>query len=140
MSELIKNKDQLEANSGNEETLSQSLLKQGISRRTFMKFCTTVTSAMALAPASAILMAETLAQTRRQSVIWLSFQECTGCTESLTRSHKPTIESLIFDFISLDYHHTLQAAAGHAAEEARETAMKDNWGKYILIVDGVNSN
>ena len=45
-------------------------------------------------------------------MIWLSFQECTGCTESLTRSPAPTLESLIFDMISLDYHHTLQAASG----------------------------
>ena len=56
------------------------------------------------------------AAARRPSVIWLSFQECTGCTESLTRSHAPTVESLIFDAISLDYHHTLQVAAGEAAD------------------------
>jgi len=124
------------SNSEISETLQDSLRKQGITRRTFLKFCTTVASAMALPPSAAYAMAETLVKTKRQSVIWLSFQECTGCTESLTRSHKPTVESLIFDFISLDYHHTLQAAAGHAAEEAREQAMKDNWGKYILIVDG----
>jgi hydrogenase small subunit len=93
-------------------------------------------SLMALPPGMAEVMAETLAKAKRQSVIWLSFQECTGCTESLTRSHSPTIESLIFDFISLDYHHTLQAASGHAAEAARETAMKEHAGKYILVVDG----
>jgi len=81
-------------------------------------------------------IAEALVNARRPSVIWLSFQECTGCTESLTRSHAPTIEGLIFDAISLDYHHTLQAAAGHAAEAAREEAMKENYGNYVLVVDG----
>jgi hydrogenase small subunit len=69
-------------------------------------------------------------------VIWLSFQECTGCTESLTRSHSPTLEGMIFDLISLDYHHTLQAAAGFQAEEAREHAMKEFDGQYLLVVDG----
>jgi hydrogenase small subunit len=69
-------------------------------------------------------------------VIWLPFQECTGCTESITRAHGATLESLIFEAISLDYQHTLQAAAGDAAERAREQAMKDNWGRYLLIVDG----
>lgn len=122
--------------SDSKQTLSHELVKKGISRRSFLKFCATMASAMALPPSAALAMADTLAKARRQSVIWLSFQECTGCTESLTRSHKPTVESLIFDFISLDYHHTLQAASGHAAEEAREQAMKDNYGKYILIVDG----
>jgi hydrogenase small subunit len=116
--------------------LADELLRQGVSRRTFLKFCSSIASAMAMSPAMAAQMAEKLAHTRRQSVIWLSFQECTGCTESITRAHKPSLESLIFDFVSLDYHHTLQAASGHAAEAAREAAMHDNEGQYLLIVDG----
>ena len=81
-------------------------------------------------------MAEAMAAARRPSVIWLPFQECTGCTESITRSHSPTIEGMIFDMISLDYQETLMAAAGHQAEEALHAAMQDNAGKYLLIVDG----
>jgi hydrogenase small subunit len=38
--------------------------------------------------------------------------------------------------ISLDYHHTLQAAAGFGAEKSREDAMKAFDGKYLLLVDG----
>jgi hypothetical protein len=68
--------------------------------------------------------------------VYLSFQECTGCLESLTRSFAPTIENLIFNVISLDYNDTLMAAAGEAAESARAKAMKDNFGKYVLVVDG----
>lgn len=64
------------------------------------------------------------------------FQECTGCAESITRAHSPSLEGLIFDTISLDYQHTLQAAAGEAAEQARDEAMQANYGKYVLIVDG----
>jgi len=120
----------------NNNLLAGELERLGISRRTFLKFCTSIGSVMALSPAQAAVMAEKLVTVKRQSVIWLSFQECTGCTESITRSHKPSLESLIFDFVSLDYHHTLQAASGHAAEQAREQAMHDNKGKYILIVDG----
>ncbi|HYN78975.1 MAG TPA: hydrogenase small subunit [Lamprocystis sp. (in: g-proteobacteria)] len=118
------------------KTLGDSLREQGVSRRGFLKFCAAVTSAMALPPGMVPTIAAALEQARRPSVIWLSFQECTGCTESLTRSHSPTVEDLILDVISLDYHHTLQAAAGEAAEAAREQAMKDNFGKYLLIVDG----
>jgi hydrogenase small subunit len=81
-------------------------------------------------------IATALEQARRPSVIWLSFQECTGCTESLTRSHSPTIENLILDVVSLDYHHTLQAASGDAAEEARMQAMEANHGNYLVVVDG----
>ena len=118
------------------KTLGEMLIKRGISRRTFLKYCSAIASSMALPPSMIPAMAESLAKAQRQSVIWLSFQECTGCTESLTRSAKPSIESLIFDFISLDYHHTLQVASGSQAEHAREQAMQDHKGKYLLIVDG----
>ena len=119
-----------------DKTLAETLRSQGISRRSFLKYCAATATMMAMSPAMIPKIAHALESARRPSVIWLSFQECTGCTESLTRAHTATIESLIFDSISLDYHHTLQAASGHRAEEAREIAMKENWGKYILVVDG----
>ena len=122
--------------SQDKQVLAGELQRHGISRRSFLKFCTTMASAMALTPAAAVEMAQKLSNIRRQSVIWLSFQECTGCTESLTRSASPTVEGLIFDAISLDYHHTLQAASGHGAESAREEAMEEHFGKYLLVVDG----
>lgn len=118
------------------QTLGESLRERGVTRRGFLKFCTAAASLMALPPSMVPAVAAALEKARRPSVIWLSFQECTGCTESLTRSHAPSIENLIFDHISLDYHHTLQAAAGEAAEQARETAMKENEGKYLVVVDG----
>jgi hydrogenase small subunit len=126
----------LQSKPGHYPTLADGLRASGISRRGFLKFCTALTSLMALPPSMAPAIAEALSKAKKPSVIWLSFQECTGCTESLTRSDSPTVEGMIFDLISLDYHHTLQAASGHAAEAAREAAMKEFWGKYLLIVDG----
>lgn len=117
-------------------TVAEGLREAGISRRGFLKFCTALASMMALPASMAPAIAQALAKAKKPSVIWLSFQECTGCTESLTRSHSPTVEGMIFDLISLDYHHTLQAASGHAAEAAREAAMAEFHGKYLLIVDG----
>lgn len=120
----------------NEPTVGEMLLKAGISRRGFIKFCTAAASALALPPWMGPAMAEQLRNAPRPSVVYLSFQECTGCLESLTRSFAPTIENLIFNVISLDYDDTLMAAAGEAAESARTKAMKDNFGKYVLVVDG----
>ncbi|HUW00512.1 MAG TPA: hydrogenase small subunit [Gallionella sp.] len=119
-----------------QKTLGDSLVQQGISRRGFLKFCTAMASLMALPPGTASAIAEALIKAKRPSVIWLSFQECTGCTESLTRSYSPTLENMIFNMISLDYHHTLQAASGYGAEKSREDAMKNFYGKYLLVVDG----
>jgi hydrogenase small subunit len=119
-----------------DETMLERLRRQGVSRRGFLKFCAATASMLALPPSMAAAVAEAMATARRPTVIWLSFQECTGCTESLTRSHSPTLESLLFDTISLDYHETLQAAAGTAAEAAREAAMQNAWGNYLVLVDG----
>lgn len=117
-------------------TVGAELSRRGIGRREFLKWCGSLASLLALPTAGAEQLAAAIVRARRPSVIWLSFQECTGCTEALTRSHNPSLENLIFDLISLDYHHTLQAAAGEAAEAAREAAMRENAGRYLLVVDG----
>jgi hydrogenase small subunit len=118
------------------QVLGDLLARRGISRRALLRYATTMASLLALPPGLGAQLAEGLARARRQAVIWLSFQECTGCTESLTRSFSPTLEDLIFDFISLDYHHTLQAVSGEAAEAARRKSMEENRDKYIVVVDG----
>ncbi len=120
----------------NSERVGDILLRNGFSRRSFIQYCTAAASAMALPPWMGPAMAEQLRSAPRPSVVYLSFQECTGCLETLTRSFAPTIENLIFNVISLDYNDTLMAAAGEAAETARDKAMKDNFGKYVLVVDG----
>jgi len=116
--------------------VGELLRSRGVTRRDFMNFCTSTALLLGLPASMAPRFAAALEQARRPSVIWLPFQECTGCTESITRAHGATLESLIFEAISLDYQHTLQAAAGEAAERAREQAMRDNHGRYLLIVDG----
>jgi hydrogenase small subunit len=117
-------------------SVGELLRSRGVTRRDFMNFCASTAALLGLPASLAPRIAAALEQARRPSVIWLPFQECTGCTESITRAHGATLEQLIFDAISLDYQHTLQAAAGEAAERAREQAMKDNHGRYLLIVDG----
>ena len=108
----------------------------GISRREFMEFCTGVAATMGLPAGAEAAIAKAVEKAKRPSVIWLHFQECTGCTESLLRAEHPTLEKLILDVISLDYHETLMAAAGHQAEAARKSAMKANKGNYVLVVEG----
>ena len=118
------------------ETLGETLQRRGFSRRSLLKFAIAMTSSLALPPSVAPLMAANLARARRRSVIWLSFQECTGCLETLLRSSSPTIDALIFDFISLDYQEALMAAAGTAAERTLREAVAANKGEYLLAIDG----
>lgn len=108
----------------------------GMSRRDFVRVCTLAAAAVGLPGTAAKAFAEAAAKGKRPSVIWLSFQECTGCTESLLRTSHPALDELIVDLISLDYHEALLAPSGHLAEEARKKAMRENDGKYILVVEG----
>ncbi len=107
-----------------------------VSRRSFLKFCSGVAVTLGLTPAAGSRIARAITNPKRPPVIWLSAQECTGCTESLLRSYHPTLETLILDMISLDYHETLQVGAGHQAEDARHASMEENFGNYLLVVDG----
>lgn len=125
------------SNYSNKEDQLVALEKRlGISRRSFMQFCAAMAATMGLPSGADAAIAQAVASKKRPSVIWLHFQECTGCTESMLRAEHPTLEKLILDVISLDYHETLFAAAGHQAEAARRTAMKQNKGKYLLVVEG----
>ncbi len=108
----------------------------GVSRRDFLKFCTVMAASIGLPLGMGAKIAEAVTSAKRPPVLWLSAQECTGCTESLLRTNHPTLEKLILELISLDYHETLNAGAGHQAEAARIKSMKENKGKYILVVDG----
>jgi hydrogenase small subunit len=93
-------------------------------------------AAVGLGPVAAERFLEAAARGARPSVIWLQFQECTGCTESLLRTTHPAVDDLIFDLISLDYHETLFAAAGHQAHAALTQAMREHAGKYVCVVEG----
>jgi hydrogenase small subunit len=115
------------------------LLEQrlGISRRTFLKFCTGIAATMGLSTEQAMAMAEAVASPRKRPVvIWLHGQECTGPTESLLRGEHPTIERLILEMISLDYHQTLDAGAGHAVEAAKDASIEANKGQFLLVIEG----
>lgn len=108
----------------------------GISRRDFIKYCSVMAVSMGLPIGTGVKIANAITSPARPPVIWLSFQECTGCIESLLRSTHPTLDHLILDLISLDYSETLSAAAGHQAEAAKEQSIRENSGKFILVVDG----
>ena len=124
-----------------EETIGQHIARHGVSRRDFVLFCAKL---MVAAPfglsltghARAAEVAREVAKARRLPVIWLHFQDCTGCTETLLRTSEPDLGELILHLISLDYHETLMAAAGKAADAALRTSMKENAGKYVLVVEG----
>jgi hydrogenase small subunit len=54
----------------------------------------------------------------------------------MLRATKPTIAEIVLDVISLEYHETIMAPSGHAAEKSKKDVLKNHKGKYIAIVEG----
>jgi len=122
-------------------TISEHLERAGVSRRNFVQLCTTlmITAPIGLSitqKATAWEVAKVVGKAKRPSVIWLHFQDCTGCSETLLRTSRPDVADLILNIISLDYHETLMAASGYQAEAALKQAVEDNLGKFVLVVEG----
>jgi hydrogenase small subunit len=114
--------------------LEQSLSHRGISRREFLKFCTVMAGTLALESTLGPRIARALETSGRTPVIWLEFQDCAGCTESFLRASRPTAAEVVLDVLSVDYHETIMAAAGHQSEEAKAQTIEA--GGYLLVVEG----
>jgi [NiFe] hydrogenase small subunit len=115
----------------------EKLEARGVSRRDFMRYCTYLTATMGLSSSFVPKVADVFAQPKqRPPVVWLHFGECTGCSESLLRSQYPYVDDLVLEVLSVEYHETIMAAAGHQAEENLQAAIKKYAGKFICVVEG----
>ncbi len=106
-----------------EYSVGEILRQRGVSRRDFLKFCSAMTAAMSLPASFAPSVAQALDEVKRPTLVWLNFQDCTGDTEALLRAANPTVGEIILDILSVDYHETIMAAAGHQADEALESTI-----------------
>ena len=118
------------------ETYFESMVKQGYSRRDFMRFATYMAAYMGLSTSAVGQIADALENKPRVPVIWDHYQECTCCSESFIRSDHPLVADIILDKISLDYTLTLMAPSGDQAEKSKHDTMKKYHGEYILCVEG----
>ncbi|MEW8395556.1 MAG: hydrogenase small subunit [Candidatus Thiodiazotropha sp.] len=118
------------------ETFYDVMRRQGITRRSFLKFCSLTASALGLGPAMVPRIAEAMETKPRIPVLWLHGLECTCCSESFIRSAHPLAKDVVLSMISLDYDDTIMAAAGHQAEAIVEETIEKYDGNFILAVEG----
>lgn len=118
------------------DTVYDVLKSRGVSRRDFLKMSVLLTGTLGLDYSQVGKVRQALETKRRAPVIWLEFQDCAGCSEAITRSQNPTLTNLVLNDITIEYHETLMAAAGFQAEGAKEAAMEEYKGEYILVVEG----
>ena len=95
-----------------------------------------VTANMQLHPNFEVVVQESVKALNKIPIIWLELADCSGNSEAFIKSTNPSIEELIFDYISLDYHELLMSASGEQSETVLEDIIKNQKGAYILIVEG----
>lgn len=112
------------------------LTERGVSRRQFLKFCGLMAAVLGLPSAYAARIAQGLAAGVRPPLIWLEFQDCTADTESFLRASQPSVDELLLETISLDYHETIMVPAGAMTERSLVDTMDNFPGQYICLVEG----
>ncbi len=123
-----------------EDVLSGKLVEElklhRVSRRDFLKYCAATAAVLGLSELefTTKVVHAMEAASKKPAVIWLEGQDCAGCTISFTQILNPPAASIILDKISLRYHETAMAAAGHQAEKVYHDTVKE--GGYLLIVEG----
>lgn len=118
------------------ESAVDRMSRSGVSRRDFMKFCSAMAATLALPASMAPRIASAIEKQKKPALVWLEFQDCAGNTESFLRATKPTAAQVVLDVLSVDYHETIMAAAGHQAEEALQGVVDKNKGQYLVVVEG----
>jgi hydrogenase small subunit len=93
-------------------------------------------TALALPPMFGSRIARAVESSPKPTLVWLEFQDCAGNTESFLRASRPTVADIILDTLSIDYHETIMAAAGHQAEHNLAEAITRDHGAYIAVVEG----
>lgn len=137
---------------GERETVYEGLKRQGVSRRGFFQLSSLLAAFLSLPksdgtrqlglgefkpkPSLVRQVRKALESKPRVPVIWLEFQDCAGCTESISRSLSPTLSNLVLNTLDIEYQETLMAAAGFQAEGAKQAAMEKYAGQYLLVVEG----
>lgn len=137
-----------------EDNGNNNMQGKGVSRRDFLKLSGLVATAMGftavppleesglpaqlndVAQPAQMMVARALETKQRLPVIWLNFQDCTGCTEAISRSVSPSLTNLVLNTLTIEYHETLSAASGFQLEEAKKQAMEKYAGQYVLVVEG----
>jgi len=110
--------------------------QKGYSRRDFLQFCGAAAAIAGLGRTGVAQVVSAFEKKEKPAVVWMHFQECTCCSESFIRASHPIVADALLDVLSLNYTETLMAPSGFQAEKSLSDTIKNNKGKYIVLVEG----
>ncbi len=114
----------------------QSMELKGYSRREFLQFCAAAATAAGLGQAGVGQVVEAFETKEKVAVLWLHFHECACCSEAFTRALHPVVADGLLDIRSLNYARTLAAVSGLQANDSLAEMVRDQMGRYIVLVEG----
>src|ERR1700694_2630331 len=112
-----------------ETDLGTVLARRGITRRQLVKFCSAVLGTLALPDRYLAQTVAAVSKAKKPTLVWLQFQDCTGCSESMLRSSHPDVADIVLDLLSWEYHEVLMAGAGGYANALLDRVVKEDAGK-----------
>jgi hydrogenase small subunit len=101
-----------------------------------VKFCSATLATLAMPERYLAQTVAAVGKARKPVLVWLQFQDCTGCSESMLRSSHPEVADVVLDLLSWEYHEVIMAGAADAANKALERVVKEEKGKYLVVVEG----
>ena len=116
--------------------LNSALAQRGVTRRQLVKFCSAILATLAMPERYLAQTVEAVGKARKPVLVWLQFQDCTGCSESMLRSSHPDVADVVLDLLSWEYHEVIMAGAGSAANRALDRMVNEEKGKYLVVVEG----
>ncbi len=123
-------------NSLSSENLEAAMDSLEIAKSEVNSWISMVTANMQLHPNFEEVVEKGVKSLNKVPIVWLELADCSGNSEAFIKSANPSIEDLIFDYISLDYHELLMSASGDQSESILEDIIENQKGEYILIVEG----
>ena len=119
-----------------ETDLSGVLARRGVTRRQLVKFCTAMLATLALPEKYLAQTVAAVSKAKKPVLVWLQFQDCAGCSESMLRSSHPEIADIVLDLFSWEYHELIMAGSGAHANTALDRVVNEEKGKYLVVVEG----
>jgi quinone-reactive Ni/Fe-hydrogenase small subunit len=123
------------ANRISSENLEEALESFDMNQE-FNRWVSMITATMRLHPDYEGLVRQGIEQLNKIPIIWLELADCSGNSEGFIKAAHPKVDDLILNYISLDYHELLMAGSGEQSETALDAVIKNDAGRYILIVEG----
>src|ERR1019366_7009367 len=119
-----------------QEDLRGALTRRGITRRQLVKFCSAMLATLALPEKYLGQTVAAVSKTKKPVLVWLQFQDCAGCSESMLRSSHPEIADIVLDLFSWEYHEVVMAGSRTPGTAALDGVVKEEKGKYLVGVEG----